>query len=72
TQAGDDFLGEPPRPGALRLTLDLDLQRRVDEALGTQTGAVVVLEIGSGDILALASHPGFDPNTLDDSWRSLT
>ncbi len=65
-------LGEPPRPGALKLTLDLDLQRRVDAALGDRPGAAVVLDIAGGDVLALASHPGFDPNVLDERWPELT
>lgn len=65
-------LGEAPTPGSLKLTLDLDLQRQVDAALGARQGAVVVLDVASGDVLALASHPGFDPNTLDERWPDLT
>jgi len=65
-------LGEPPQPGALQLTLDLDLQRRVDAALGARPGAAVVLDLATGDVLALASHPSFDPNQLDERWADLT
>ena len=48
------------------LTLDLDLQKASEEALlshGKETlGAVIVMDAMSGDILAMASSPTFDPN----------
>ncbi|UCC68229.1 MAG: penicillin-binding protein 2 [Armatimonadota bacterium] len=53
----------PPRPGRnVWLTLDLDLQGAAEEALGGRAGAVVALDPWTGDILALASHPSYDPN----------
>ena len=52
-----------PVPGEdLRLTLDLELQKAAVEALGDRAGAVVVLDVPTGEVLALVSHPGFDPN----------
>jgi penicillin-binding protein 2 len=52
-----------PRPGEdLRLNVDLDVQRAAFEALGDFAGAVVVLEVSTGRVLALVSKPGFDPN----------
>jgi len=52
-----------PAPGEdLRLTIDLDLQRAATEALAGQAGAVVVLSVETGEVLALVSHPGYDPN----------
>lgn len=53
------------------LTIDLELQRVADEALGDASGAIILLDAGRGDILALASHPYYDPNTLDESWEKL-
>lgn len=54
---------EPATPGRdLRLSLDLELQRRAEELLGEQDGAAVVLDPRDGQVLALASTPGFDPN----------
>lgn len=52
-----------PQPGEdLRLNVDLDIQRAAYEALGDYAGAVVVLEVETGRVLALVSKPGFDPN----------
>jgi len=59
---------EPPRHGMnLVLTLDAQLQRAVAAALGRATSGVaaaVVMDVRTGDILALASLPAFDPNPL--------
>ena len=46
----------------LILALDLETQRAAEEALGEHRGAVVALDPRNGDVLALASRPGFDPN----------
>jgi penicillin-binding protein 2 len=45
-------------------TIDLELQRVAEEALGEQRGAVVALDPNSGEILALATSPRYDPNDL--------
>lgn len=47
---------------SLTTTLDLDLQREAGELLEPFKGAVAVMELEHGGILALASAPGFDPN----------
>ncbi len=53
----------PPQPGVnLYLSVDMDLQQVAVKALEGQRGAVVAIEPDSGDILALVSTPGFDPN----------
>lgn len=67
----ENLLGRPPAGRGVRLTLDLDLQRLADAALGDRAGAVVLLNPASGEILALASHPAFDPNQLDEHWPAL-
>ncbi len=46
----------------LRLSLDVRLQQAAAKALGKRTGAVVVLDVHSGEVLALLSQPGFSPN----------
>ncbi len=54
---------QPPTNGSsLVLTIDLELQKAAIEAMGDNTGAIVALEPRSGEILALVSLPGFDPN----------
>ena len=53
----------PPVPGQdLVLAIDLEVQRAAEAALGTNRGAVVAIDPNNGDVLALASRPGFDPN----------
>jgi penicillin-binding protein 2 len=47
------------------LTLDADLQRITERAMrNTRAAAVVVLEVDTGRILAMASRPAFDPNVM--------
>ncbi|GAB4256812.1 penicillin-binding protein 2 [Deferrisoma sp.] len=55
----------PAQPGQnLVLALDGRLQEAAQEALGDQVGAVVVIEVQTGEVLALVTSPGLDPNEL--------
>jgi hypothetical protein len=63
--------GQPPPGLDVRLGIDLNLQRKADELLGEQTGALVLLNASSGEVLAIASHPGYDPNRLSEDWDRL-
>ena len=57
----------PDVPGKpLQLTLDIDLQEYAARRLGPESGSVVVMDTHSGDILAMASMPSFDPNSFSD------
>ena len=58
------LLGESSDPNGLRLTIDHRLQTAAAEALGDQTGAVVALDPASGEVLAMVSKPGYEPNSL--------
>ena len=50
-------------PGVdIRLTLDVDVQNYVQARLGDESAAAVVMDVTNGDLLAIASSPGFDPN----------
>jgi penicillin-binding protein 2 len=52
-------------PGTdLRLTIDNDLQRAAELALGDRNGAIVAMDPRNGEILALVSRPSFDPNAF--------
>jgi penicillin-binding protein 2 len=46
----------------LRVTIDLDLQRAAEDAIGDRAGAAVAIDPRTGEILVLASKPAFDPN----------
>lgn len=43
------------------LTIDIELQRAAEEALGEEAGAIVAVDVNTGQVLALASKPSFDP-----------
>lgn len=65
-----------PEPGRdLHLSIDVDLTRVAHEAFGDEYGALVALEPDSGEVLALASVPSYDPNVfirgIDDTTLSL-
>lgn len=52
-----------PKPGRdLYLTVDAELQKFAIDRFGSESGAAVVLDIETGDILAFVSTPAFDPN----------
>ena len=55
---------EPVSGDNIILSVDIRLQKIAEEALGERRGAVVAMETGTGEILALASNPAFDPNLL--------
>ena len=56
---------EMATPGRdVRLTIDLDVQMAAEKALEGKTGAIVALDPHTGEILALASRPTFDPNAF--------
>ncbi len=76
----------PGRPGDnIRLTLDSGLQNYAQVRMGDESASAVVMDVNSGEILALASAPSFDPNKfvrgissadyrglLDDNHRPLS
>jgi penicillin-binding protein 2 len=66
---------EPAKPGqSLRLTIDLDVQRAAENALGDRNGAMIAIDPHTGEVLALVSRPIFDPNQFAvrisrDEWN---
>jgi peptidoglycan glycosyltransferase len=58
------FRSDPSDPQALQTTLVLSLQQAAVKALGDHAGAVVMLDPRTGEVLALASTPDFDPNAI--------
>jgi penicillin-binding protein 2 len=75
---------EPVPGGTVQLTIDLDLQRAAEAAFvpdqpgeHARVGAVVALDVHTGDVLAMASKPAFDPNAFAGGvdraiWKELT
>lgn len=54
---------QPPEMGReLKLTVNAAIQQAASQALGDRTGAVVVLDVRDGGVLALLSKPGYDTN----------
>ncbi len=52
-----------PRPGKeIVLTLDADIQQRAIDVFGTDSGAAVMMNIHTGEVLCMTSSPAFDPN----------
>jgi penicillin-binding protein 2 len=67
---------EPEAGQNLVLTLDVRIQRAVETVLQGERGAGVVLDPRNGDVLALSSSPGFNPNTFHPhmtpaTWKAL-
>jgi penicillin-binding protein 2 len=69
-----------PKPdrsgGTVQLTIDSDLHQYAARRIGEQSGSVVVMDVTTGDILAMPSMPSFDPNDFSDGisqndWRML-
>lgn len=76
---------EPKKGKDVYLTLDLNLQKAAEKALKNgvrnagkkcQSGAVVVMDVSTGDVLAMASYPDYDPNIFSNgitskAWKSV-
>ena len=80
---------KPPESGKdVYLTLDLDLQKSAEESLASainkarvdapncESGATVAVEVETGDVLAMASAPSYDPNIFakgitPKAWKSV-
>jgi penicillin-binding protein 2 len=68
----EDVPGQP-----LRLTINAPLQDYAARRLGVESGAVVVIDCHTGDILTMASMPSYDPNSFSDGigrieWKMLS
>ena len=76
TKIGEAYF-QPEIPGSdVRLTLDRNLQMIAEEALQGRPGSVVAIDAQNGDVLAMASSPGFNPSVFSreipkDVWADL-
>lgn len=73
TPDGDETLNKrDPDPGKdVRLTIDINLQAAAEQALGARKGAVVVMDVETGEILAMATWPRYDLNTVRANYAAL-
>lgn len=60
----------------IRLTIDMGLQTMVNARLAGESASAVVIDVHTGDILAMASTPSFDPNAFNqglssEQWQEL-
>ena len=68
---------QAPKPGHdIRLSLDAELQKFATDRMGEDSGAIIVMEAATGQVLALVSNPGFDSNRFSggitsDYWKEL-
>ena len=65
------LFNQPPAGLDIKLNINMALQNKADELLGDHKGAIVLANAQTGEIYAIASHPSFDANTLDETWDSL-
>ncbi|MEI9931017.1 MAG: penicillin-binding protein 2 [Rhizomicrobium sp.] len=73
-----ELSSDAAKPGDdIYLTIDRELQHFTDQQMTGQSAACVVMDCQTGDVLALSSTPGFDPNLFNvgisnDQWKTLT
>ena len=64
------LFGQPPPGIDVRLSLNLELQKKANQLIQNHPGSIVLLDADSGEILVMVSNPTFDANQLDDHWSS--
>lgn len=70
----DDTEPIPGKP--IRLTIDTDLQSVAEDELNGKVGSIIAMDPRNGEILAMASHPAYDPNDFSvrisgNEWKTL-
>ncbi|MGC8879209.1 MAG: penicillin-binding transpeptidase domain-containing protein [Anaerolineae bacterium] len=68
----DELLHRPQLGEDVILSANLAAMRAADTALDNHIGTFIALDITSGELLAMVSHPSYDPNRLDETWEDLT
>lgn len=67
----DGLLHRPVEGRTVRLTLDARLQQEAQALLAQREGAIVLIDARTGEILALASAPTYDPALVEERWEAL-
>lgn len=71
-QAQNEIFGVKSPGDDIVLTVSYELQKAAYDALGDRRGAVMALDPETGRVLCMVSKPGFDPNTINEDWESLS
>ena len=71
SKVSNDMAGMKNPGDNVYTTLDVQLQEIADKQLNVHRGAIIVTEVSTGRILAMVSHPDFDPNEISEIWDSL-
>ena len=66
---GDLQISPPENGNSLVLTIDRNIQKLCEKALGERIGSVVVLKPSTGEVLAMVSYPYYDPNLFYTDQR---
>jgi len=69
--ARDQFYHRDPVGQDVWLTLDTHRQRHAQQLLTGQQGAAILVDVHTGEVLALASNPIYDPATVGTEWGTL-
>ena len=67
----NDIAGKKNPGDSVVTTLDVNVQEAAANALGDSKGAAIAIEPKTGNIIAMYSNPGFDPNSIDEAWDEL-
>ena len=67
----NDVAGKKNPGDNVYTTLDVQIQEVADKQLNVYRGAVVVTEVKTGRVLAMVSHPDFDPGSIQTIWDDL-
>lgn len=80
---GELYTREPQSGGTVALTIDIDLQQVVEDTLAStiqgmidkdsneRGGAAAVIQVGTGEVLAMASYPTYDLETFNQDYEEL-
>ncbi len=60
--------GQPPAGLDIRLSIDLEIQITSDSLLEGHTGAIVMMNSQTGELITLSSYPWIDPNLISEKW----
>lgn len=67
----NDISGNKNPGDTVVTTLDTGLQQTAYDALGDRKGAVILMDVKTGYILAMVSKPDFDPNRIEEIWDTV-